>query len=328
MKKCFFIFLLAGIFIFQGTLSGSLPVVAAKDFPTKNIRWIVPYAPGGGFDTYSRAIARSMKKYLPKGLNVIVTNKPGAGGQVASSLIYKAKPDGHTVGLLAMPGLFVPQMFHKTNYDVNKITWLGTVLNEPMLFALAASSKYKSLKEVQQADEIRVCGTGFTGPEVVAPITMETFGIKAKFIVGHNNSKAAYLAAMRGDGDAVVFSYGSTRKFVLDKQFSGLVILGSAKRSAEMPDVPTAGELGFPKLDKIGGTWRVVGGPPGMSADIKKQVGDLLMKTLMDPEFQSWSKKSKRPITPMNADETTQALMDMTAIYEKEYRDLLKKYIK
>ncbi len=83
MKKLIFVVVLIGVFLFQGMLSGSMALVYAKDFPSKNIRWIVPYKPGGGFDTYSRAIARTMKKFLPKGVNVIVTNKPGAGGQVA-----------------------------------------------------------------------------------------------------------------------------------------------------------------------------------------------------------------------------------------------------
>ncbi|MFQ5887378.1 MAG: Bug family tripartite tricarboxylate transporter substrate binding protein [Candidatus Hydrothermarchaeales archaeon] len=326
MKKLSIVSLI-GLFIFTGILFGFLSQVSAQDFPKKNIRWVVPYKPGGGFDTYSRAISRTMKKYLPKGVNVIVMNKPGAGGQVATSLIYKAKPDGYTVGILPMPGLYVPQMFYKTKYDVKKITWLGTVLNEPMVFALASSSKFKTLEEVRRAESFRICGTGFTGPEIVAPITMETLGIKAKFITGHSGSKEAILAAMRGDGDAVVFSYGTTRKHVLDKSFKGLLLIGAQKRSPEMPDVPTAVELGYPKLGLLG-TYRVIGAPPGLPKDRDNYLGDVLLKSLNDPEFQEWTKKAKRPVTPMDGSTTKKTLLEVISLYDKDYRGLLEQYFK
>lgn len=326
MKKLSIVSLI-GVFIFSGILFGFLTQVSAEDFPKKNIRWIVPYEPGGGFDIYSRAIARTMKKHLPKGVNVIIMNKPGAGGQVATSLIYNVKPDGYMLGILPMPGVYIPQMFYKTKYDVKKMTWVGTVLNEPMVFALASSSEFKTLEDVRRAESFRICGTGFTGPEIVAPITMETLGIKAKFIVGHRGSKEAILAAMRGDGDAVVFSYGTMRKHVLDKNFKALLLIGAGKRSPEMPDVPIPAEIGHPKLGLLG-TYRVIGAPPGLPKDRDKYLGDILLKSLNDPEFQEWSKKAKRPITPMDGSTTKKTLLEVISLYEKDYRGLLERYFK
>lgn len=326
MKKLSIVSLI-GLFIFTGILFGFLSQVSAQDFPKKNIRWVVPYAPGGGFDTYSRAIARTMQKHLPKGVKVIVMNKPGAGGQVATSLIYNARPDGYTVGILPMPGLYMPQMFYKTKYDVKKMTWLGTVLNEPMVFALASSSEFKTLEDVRQAESFRICGTGFTGPEVVAPITMETLGIKAKFIIGHKSSKEAILAAMRGDGDAVVFSYGTMRSHVLDKGFKALLLIGAQERSPEMPDVAIPAEIGHPKLGFLG-TYRVIGAPPGLPEDRDKYLSDILLKSLNDPEFQEWSKKAKRPVTPMDGSTTKKTLVEVISLYDKDYRGILERYFK
>ena len=326
MKKLSIV-LLIGVFISTGILFGFLSQVSAEDFPKKNIRWIVPYDPGGGFDIYARAIARTMKKHLPKGVNVIVMNKPGAGAQVGTSLIYNAKPDGYTVGILPMPGLYVPQMFYKTEYDVKKITWVGTVLNEPMVFALASSSKFKTLEEVRRAESFRISGTGFTGPEIVAPITMETLGIKAKFIVGHSGSGDAILAAMRGDADAVVCSYGTMRKHVLGKGFKALLLIGAQERSPEMPDVPIPAEIGHPKLGLLG-TYRVIGAPPGLPKDRDKYLSDILLKSLNDPEFQEWSKKAKRPITIMDGSATKKTLLEVISLYDKDYRDLLERYLK
>jgi tripartite-type tricarboxylate transporter receptor subunit TctC len=326
MKKLSIVSLI-GVFALSVILFGFLSQVSGQDFPKKNIRWVVPYSPGGGFDTYSRAIARTMKKYLPTGVNVIIMNKPGAGGQVATSLIYKAKPDGYTVGILPMPGLYVPQMFYKTKYDVKKLTWLGTVLNEPMVFALASSSKFKTLEDLKKAKSFRISGTGFTGPEIVAPITMETLGIKAKFITGHSGSKAAILAAMRGDGDAVVFSYGTMRKHVLGKSFKALLLIGAQKRSPEMPDVPIPADIGHPKLGLLG-TYRVIGAPPDLPKDRENYLGNALLKSLNDPEFQKWAKKAKRPVTPMDGTTTKNTLLGVTSLYDKDYRGLLERYLK
>jgi tripartite-type tricarboxylate transporter receptor subunit TctC len=327
MKKLIIILALTGLFLFQGTFSSSTPLVYAKDFPSKNLRWVVPYKPGGGFDTYSRAVARTMKKFLPKGINVIVTNKPGAGGQVATNLLYRSKPDGYTMGILPMPGQFVPQMFHKTKYDMKKMTWLGTILNEPMFFILAKSSNLKSLKEVQQADRVRIASTGLTGPEIVTPITMEAMGIKVKFIKGHGSSKEAALAAMRGDADAILFTYGTNRRYVKSKQFKGLVLIGTDKRSDEFPDVPTAIELGYPQLGGLG-AWRVVAAPPKLKKDRYKYLNNILKKSLNDPEFLKWSKKAKRPVTPMDGEATRKKIMGLIEQYDKKYRNLLMKYMK
>lgn len=327
MKKLIIILALASLFLFQGTFTSSSTLVFAKDFPSKNLRWIVPYNPGGGFDTYSRAVARTMKKYLPKGINVIVTNKPGAGGQVATNLMYRSKPDGYTMGILPMPGQFVPQMFHKTKYDMKKMTWLGTILNEPMFFILAKSSKLKSLKEVQQADRVRIASTGLTGPEIVTPIAMEAMGIKVKFIGGHGNSKEAALAAMRGDADAILFTFGTNRGYVKGKQFKGLVLIGTDKREKEFPDVPTAIELGYPQLGGLG-AWRVVAAPPKLKKDRYRYLNDLLKKSLNDPEFLEWSKKAKRPVTPMDGDTTRKKIMGLIEQYDQKYRNLLMKYMK
>jgi len=327
MKKLWFVLTLTGLFFIQGVFCGTTPPVAAKEFPSKNIRWIVPYKPGGGFDTYSRAVARTMKKFLPEGRNIIVTNKPGAGGQVATSLLYRSKPDGHTIAILPMPGQFVPQMFHKTKYDVKQLTWLGTILNEPMFLILAESSKFKSLKELQQADVVRIASTGLTGPEIVTPITMEALGIKAKFITGHGSSKEAALAAMRGDADAILFTYGTNRGYVKSKQFKGLVMIGTDKRSDEFPDVPTATELGYPQLEDLG-AWRVVAGPPKLPKDRYNFLSDILMKSMNDPEFTAWSKKSKRPVTPYDGQTTEKKLTAIIRQYDQDYRELLKKYIK
>lgn len=326
MKKLFIVSLI-GLFSYTGIFFGFLAQTYAQDYPRKNIRWIVGYKPGGGFDTYSRAIARTMKSYLPKGLHVIVINKPGAASQVAASTIFNAKPDGYTIGIWPMPGLYVPQMFFKPKYDVKKVTWLGTVLREPMVLAVSSKSKFRTLKDLQQAESVRLALTGFTGPEIAAPITMETVGIETKYITGHKGSGEAMLAAMRGDADVVIFTYGSLRKLLLKKSFIPVLLLGAQKRIPEIQDVPTASEAGYPKLDQLVAAWRVIGGTPDLPEDRTRYLREILWKTFNDREFLEWSEKAKRPIVPLDGVATEKALQKLLVQYDG-LRDLFKRYIK
>ena len=312
-----------GLLVFLGGIVDT----AAAAFPEENIRWVVGFKPGGGFDTYSRAIAQSMDKFLPDGLHVVVENHPGSASQQGASMVYNADPDGYTIGIWPMPGLFVPQMFMEKKYDVRKVTWLGTVLREPMCLAISKTAKFRTLKDLQEADVVRITLTGFTGPEIAAPITLETLGIKAKYITGHKNSKESILAAMRGDGDAMILTYGTMRKHILKGDFIPVLLLGDKERNPEIPDVPTATEAGYPELDELISAWRSIGGPPGLPADRAQYLKDLLWKAMHDEEFVAWSKKSKRPVVALDAEQTAAGLNGVLERYEK-LRPMLEKYIK
>ena len=108
---------LVGLLVIPGFLFSFTSQAYAEDYPSKDIRLIIGGKPGGGFDTYSRAIGRYMKKYLPEGVNVITENRPGAGHKIAITMVYNAKPDGYTIGMPMMPGLYFPQMFEEQKYE-------------------------------------------------------------------------------------------------------------------------------------------------------------------------------------------------------------------
>ena len=101
---------------------------ARAQYPDKNIDLIVPYGPGGGFDIYARAVGKAMENHLPKNARVIVRNIPGAGSVNGIATMYRAAPDGYTMGIVDLPGAVAPQiMGEQLPYDLDKATWLGTV---------------------------------------------------------------------------------------------------------------------------------------------------------------------------------------------------------
>ena len=314
---------LVSFLVFSGISLMVTSQTYAEDYPSKDIRLVIGGKPGGGFDTYARAIGRYMKKYLPEGVNVIVENRPGAGHKIAITMVYNSKPDGYTIGMPMMPGLYFPQMFEEQKYDMTKVTWLVTILKEPRVIAIAPNSKFKTLQDLQQAESVRFPIVGFSG----VILANEKLGINAKYISGHKNSKEAVLAALRGDADSVCFTFGSLRKFFAKKQLIPVAILGSEKRIPAIPEVPTLAELGHPDLNKMLGTYRVLAGPPNLPADRTKYLRDTIWKTLNDAEFVAWSKQAKRPVEALDGEATAKTLDPVMKEYTN-YKDILKKYVK
>src|SRR3970282_1605407 len=141
--------------LLTGFASGELKAA----FPEKEITWIVPYSPGGGFDAWSRQIGATMKKYLPGGVDVVIKNVTGAGGRTGSITLYRARPDGSTVGLLDVAGLVPYQKAvgaDKAGFDVDKFVWVGRVATEPWLLMTSAKSPLKTVDDLKKKKDLRL----------------------------------------------------------------------------------------------------------------------------------------------------------------------------
>jgi tripartite-type tricarboxylate transporter receptor subunit TctC len=321
--------LIAMVFFLATPLFFFVSEAVAEDFPSQNITWIVGSKPGGGYDLYARSIGRYMEKYLPEGIHVVVENRVGAGHKIAGKAMFTAAPDGHTIGTPAMPGLQIAALLGTFPHDMIKLTWLATIYHDPKVIAVTPQTKYRSIKDLQDAESVSFAMTSFADiPD--APIANEALGIKAKYITGHKGSSDMVLAALRGDADALMFSYGSARKHILAKKIIPLLLVGAEKRNPQIPDVPTAAELGHSDMNEVLGTWRLVAAPPGMSPERKKMLRDLIWKTLHDEELQAWSKKANRPVVPKDGEATLKLMKKLVAKYSDEggYMTVLKRYMK
>ncbi|MFH1490489.1 MAG: tripartite tricarboxylate transporter substrate binding protein [Pseudomonadota bacterium] len=318
---------LIGMVFIAGIIAGVVSPAPAADFPNQNIRIIVGAKPGGGMDLYARAVGRYMEKYLPEGVHVVVENRAGAGGQVGASMVYNSEPDGYTLNFPHMPGLYFPQMFlQKTKYDMTKVIWICLIGRDPRVIAISEKSKFKTLEDMKKADDAKFAIVGYTG-EAGILLANAKLGIKATYITGHKNSKEAALAAVRGDADAVGFSYWSIRSFIKKGQLKPVAVLGYEERIGEIPDVPTLSELGQPEVNSILGSFRTICAPPGVPPERVKYLRDIFWKTLNDKELQEWAKKAKRPVNPMNGEAAEKLMKKMMSEYPK-YKDILGKYIK
>src|SRR5262249_18344574 len=101
---------------------------APADYPNKNIPFVVPYAPGGGFDIYVRAVTPVMEKYLPRKVSIVPLNVASGGGSRGVAQAFRARPDGYTITIINIPGLFILQAQQGTGaFDLNRFTWIGAM---------------------------------------------------------------------------------------------------------------------------------------------------------------------------------------------------------
>ncbi|MFB0506248.1 MAG: Bug family tripartite tricarboxylate transporter substrate binding protein, partial [Thermodesulfobacteriota bacterium] len=142
------------LLLMAGTVFGPGDAEAKAAFPSKTITFIVPVTPGGGFDTVTRMLVPYLRKYLPKNPNIIVKNAPGGEWNIGINKMYRSEPDGHTIGILNLPGNAVNQVIGTAKFDLNKITWLGNISQVIYVTALSTKSKYRTVEDLKKAPEV------------------------------------------------------------------------------------------------------------------------------------------------------------------------------
>ncbi len=259
---------------------------AAQEFPTKPIRIIVPFAPGGINDIVGRMVGTHLTERF--GRQVIVENRAGAGGVVGTELVANSPKDGHTLLVVSIAHAVNPWLY-KLNYDPSKsFVPIAPVLSSQNALAVNLDLPAKSLKEFlalakQQPGKIQYASGGIGGSLHLA---MELFKITAGIDLLH--------VPFRGAGPAVIDVVGGHTKAInatistLAPHIRGgkLRALGTSgtKRSQTLPDVPTIEEGGVPGYDA--GNWIGIAAPAGTPAPIVARLHKEITAMLDLPEIQ------------------------------------------
>ena len=283
----------------------AIPGAVAK-YPEKTITFIIPYKPGGGFDTYVRALAPILEKRL--GVTVVPKNMPGAGGRKGATYLYKSKPDGYRISIMNLPGKAIAAIQGKkgVGYDIRKFTWLGQIASDSYVIAVAGKSKIKSIADLKKLGRtIKTAGTGKGATSyVVSQIAGNILGLKLKLVTGYKGSSGMSIAVIRGDTDIGFFAYRSYSKFAKSGDLRAIAAL----------DEKGAIKLGKPGLSKLR-IHRLVAAPPGLPADIKKTLEDALFASINDAGFKKWAKKARRPLAALKGKESEKLIDELVAFY-------------
>ncbi len=271
---------LSGLFAIAGFLLTFTASASAQEFPTKPVRIIVPFAPGGLNDVVGRMIAQHLTERF--GRQVIVENRTGAGGVVGTELVANSPKDGHTLLIVSIAHAVNPWLY-KLNYDPSKsFAPIAPILSSQNALAVNLDMPVKSVKDLlalakQQPGKIQYASGGVGGSLHLA---MELFKITAGVDLLH--------VPFRGAGPAVIDVIGGHTKAInatistLSPHIRGgklrAIGVSGTKRSAVMPDVPTIEEGGVPGYDA--GNWIGLAAPAGtpdaIVARLHKEISSML----------------------------------------------------
>ncbi len=294
-------------------LAGAVTAASASSaefFKGKNISWIIPRTPGGGYDTYSRGIGRFMESNMGTE-DVTFVFRNVYPSTVGHTTLYSAKPDGLTIGIVDGAGGVFAQLTTKINYDLTKFSWLGRVVAEPHVFVVDPKTGIKSIDDLKaQKGPIKIGeGTPSDDDLTYMGIVERILDVDFKFIVGYGGSKKLYQATMRGDVVGTATTQSSALKLIKSGDLVPILQFGQKERSKNLPNVPALSEFAdtpekknlAAAVDSIISMGRVVAGPPGIPEDRLTVLRDAFWNTLHDPKFLEWAKSARRPVRPMPA---------------------------
>ena len=290
----------------------ALPSLAqAQAFPSRTIRYICPWPAGGSTDAVMRALAESAGKIL--GQQIIIDNKPGAGGMLGPNELVSAKPDGYTLSQLPHGVFRIPHM-QKTTFDTLKdFTWIACLTGYTFGLVVPADSAIKSIQDLVEfaranPEKFIYGSTGIgTSPHLAVEEFAQRAGIKLTHVPFKGN--ADNMQAILGGHTMAASDATGWAPHVQSGKLRLIATYGS-KRTKRWPEVPTLDELGYKTVsDSPFG----VCGPKGMDPAIVRTLHDAFKKTLDDPAVLAMLDKFDQTVIYMNTEAYTQFARDTFA---------------
>jgi len=261
----------------------------SQQYPTRPVRIIAPFAPGGGTDFIARLIAQKLTERL--GQQVIVENKPGAGGNLGAEFAVKSAPDGYTLLLVAGSYTVNPSLYKLSFDPVNDITPVIQLSQGPFVVAVHPSVPANNLKELielarRQPDKLSYASAGSGS---ITHLASELFLDMAKIKIVHIPYKGTGPAlndTIAGSTQLIFGSVSTTLQFIKSGRLRGLAVT-TPRRISALPDLPTVAEAGVPGYEVV--LWHGLVAPKGVPRPIvdrlnreanevlkAKDMGDLL----------------------------------------------------
>ena len=264
---------------------------AQDNYPSKPIHLIVPMAAGGGTDRVARALAETLKNYLPQ--PVLVENLPGAGSVVGMSKLHTSKPDGYTLGVVS-GYLITTSLEGMAKFPATDFTLIARASADTFTFSVPAESKYKTLKEMIDAskaepDKITLANAGTGALTHLASVALnQNAGSKFR-LVPFVGGAPELTALLGGHIDAGVFSMSEV---LGHSQPGGKVrnlAVFSDRKTPKLPETPPLLELGIKGIPE--GPWQGIAAPKGLPEDIRNILIEATRKATNDPYWKDFIEK-------------------------------------
>lgn len=333
---------LIAVFCVWVSLAG-LGHAASSFYEGKTIRIVVGSAPGGGFDTYARAIARRLGSHIPGNPNVIVENMTGAGSLRSANFLYHmAKPDGLTIGHF-LGGLLLGQILGREGieFDARKFDYIGVPVRETSICALSRQTGLKTVEEwLASTTPVKMGGIApGNATDDVAKILQVALGLPIHLVSGYKGTSEVRLAVEGGEVAGVCMGWDSikaTWKQALDAGDVRVVVQATPKPDPELPNVPLAVKLAKSEegrrlievgIHDLSAIFRPYVVPPGTPGDRVETLRLAFMATMKDSEFLAAAEKSRLSIDPVPGEEVKRIVSGLFQIppeLKAKLKDVLK----
>ena len=293
----------------------------------KTVRIIVGASAGGGYDTYSRTIARHMGKHILGNPTFVVDNMPGAGMLIAANHVYKvAKPDGLTIGHF-IGGLFLQQFLGKTGveFEAAKFEYIGVPTQDNYVLGIAKNTGISNIEQWMASKTIvKFGGVGAgSATDDIPKVLVAALGLPIQLVSGFKGTADVRLAFNSGEVQGVCNAWESFRATWPNEVKSGdvtIVLQNTAKSHPELAKVPLA--INYAKTDEakkliralvhsVGPAARPYVLPPGTPKDRVSLLRNAFMSVMQDPEFLADANKAKLDISPLDGNDLEQNVKEM-----------------
>ena len=274
-------------------LAGSITPLWAQGaggFPSKPIRLVIPYPPGGGMDTIGRPFARQLSTNI--GQQVVVDNRGGANGNIGMEIVARANPDGYTIGFALSAQLAInPGLYRKLPYDpVKDFAPLTLFADGCYLLVVNPGVPAKSVKELialarAKPNSLAMASSGNgSGGHLAAALLMSMTGTRMLH-VPYKGGGPALVAVLSGEAQTLFATYAASKGHIATGRLRALGV-STAKRPAAIPDIPTIAEAGVPGYESS--PWYAFVAPAGMPRGLVTHLHREIIRALNHPDYQKF----------------------------------------
>ena len=292
---------------------------------------VIPYSPGGGYDTYARLVAKHVPRYLPQDVNVNPQNIEGAGGRVALEEVAVADPDGYTLMIMHVQRFSQQHVIYDPDYDIREWTWFPQIAQNVRVISVGTHTDIQTFEDYVAAvrnEELSFASTGQTsGDMVIQGVLGQVSGLFDPNIVFDNQvvydgTGEQIQGVIAEDVDVMAGSYSSHLPFYENGDLQPVLVLDDEPPDAT-PDVETY-ETAEPEIENgaaIADTVnvrRAFAGPPDIPDERAEILDAAIEDAIKDDDLQAEAEEADRPISFMSSDEVQEAVVNSVNTWESD----------